>query len=66
MFVVKPGLVAFVRLVEGGTVKLYAGDTVPAEADQAHVELLVSQGVLTEAEDPKPEARRAKSGSGNN
>ncbi|MDI6911476.1 hypothetical protein [Nocardioides sp.] len=51
--VVNDSLVAFVRLATGGTVKLHAGDTVPAEADPAHVAGLVERGVLTEVKEPK-------------
>ena len=46
-------LVAFVRLTEGGTVKLHAGDTVPTKADADHVAALSSRGVLSEVKEPK-------------
>lgn len=47
-------LVAFVRLTEGGTVKLNTGDTVPPEADLNHVAALVERGVLSADEGTKP------------
>lgn len=63
MFAVKPDLVAYVRLTEGGTVKLHAGDTVPAEADENHVAELVERGVITEVEEPSGgSSRRGRSG----
>lgn len=52
-YAVNEGLVAFVRLTEGGVAQLNAGDTVPAEADQDHVARLVEKGVLTETKEPK-------------
>lgn len=60
--VVGGDLVAHVRLAEGGTVKLQAGDTVPAEADAAHVATLTERGVLTEVKEPK--GGRSSGGSG--
>lgn len=60
--VANDGLVAFVRLAEGGTVKLHAGDAVPAEADPTHVAELVERGVLTEVQEPK--GGRGSGGSG--
>lgn len=61
--VVNDELVAHVRLAEGGTVKLQAGDTVPAAADADHVASLTEAGVLTEVEEPKP-ARGGNRGGG--
>lgn len=55
----KEDIVAFVRSTKGGTVKLHSGDTVPAEADEAHVALLVEQGVLSEK--PKPRSGNSNS-----
>ncbi|WP_243061153.1 hypothetical protein [Nocardioides sp. SR21] len=55
--IVNDDLVAFVRTTEGGTVKLHAGDTVPAEADADHVAALTERGVLAEVEErtaPEP------------
>lgn len=52
--VVNEGLVVYVRKVEGGTMKLHEGDTVPARADESHVAQLVEQGVLSEKAEPKP------------
>lgn len=56
---------AYVR-TSTGTVKLHEGDTVPAEADEAHVAQLVERGVLTEAEKPqgKPRSGRAQGADG--
>lgn len=51
--VVNDGLVAFVRRAEGGTVKLHAGDTVPAGADADHVAVLTESGVLSEVKEQK-------------
>ncbi|SDC46029.1 hypothetical protein [Nocardioides lianchengensis] len=62
-------LTAFVRLADGGKVRLTSGDTVPADADEEHVQRLVDAGVLTEAPDapvpsPPPAPRtRAPRGS---
>jgi hypothetical protein len=47
----KEDIVAYVRLAEGGSVKLYSGDTVPPEADLNHVAKLVQMGVLSATED---------------
>lgn len=55
-------LVAFVRTTEGEVVKLHTGDTVPAEAVEAHVAELVERGVLTEVKEPK--GGRGSGGSG--
>ncbi len=60
--VVNADLVAFVRLTEGGTVKLHAGDTVPPEADAAHVAALTQRGVLSVV---KPKAKPAGNTTGN-
>lgn len=61
--VVAPDVVAFVRLAEGGTVKLHAGDTVPVKAAADHVAALTRRGVLV-AKEPKGSRSGGSSGSG--
>lgn len=60
--VVNAELVAFVRLADGGKVRLDAGQHVPANADADHVASLTEAGVLTEVKEPK--GRSGGSGSG--
>lgn len=49
--------VAFVRTESAGVVKLYSGDTVPADADPSHVAALVSAGVLSEVVPAEPDEK---------
>ncbi|MBB3041018.1 hypothetical protein [Nocardioides soli] len=60
--VVNEGLVAYVRLTDGGTVTLHSGDTVPPEADAVHVATLAGRGVLSQLADQQSEPKASAGG----